>query len=42
MKECKTLAMVMALIRVSSAFGWVVSYFTYTDETTNFMMSISE
>ena len=40
-KSLKTLAMVMALIGVSSAFGWVVSYLRIPMKLTNFMMSIS-
>lgn len=37
----KTLAMVMALIGVSSAFGWVVSYLRIPVKLTNLLLSIS-
>ena len=39
--DTMTMAMVMALIGVSSAFGWVVSYLRIPMKLTNFMMSIS-
>ena len=37
----KTLAMVMALIGISSAFGWVVSYLQIPTKLTNFLLGIS-
>ncbi|MBU5625633.1 TRAP transporter large permease [Oscillibacter sp. MSJ-2] len=37
----KTLAMVMALIGVSSAFGWVVSYLQIPSKLTNLLLGIS-
>lgn len=37
----KTLAMVMALIGISSAFGWVVSYLQIPSKLTNLLLSIS-
>lgn len=40
-KSLKTLAMVMALIGVSSAFGWVVSYLRIPSKLTTALMSIS-
>ena len=40
-KSLKTLAMVMALIGISSAFGWVVSYLRIPMKLTNFMLGIS-
>ncbi|MBR4548339.1 MAG: TRAP transporter large permease [Oscillospiraceae bacterium] len=40
-KSLKTLAIVMGLIGVSSAFGWVVSYLRIPVKLTNFLLSIS-
>ena len=37
----KTLAVVMALIGISSAFGWVVTYLRIPVKLTNFLMGIS-
>ena len=37
----KTLAMVMALIGISSAFGWVVSYLQIPTKLTNLLLGIS-
>lgn len=38
----KTLAVVMALIGISSAFGWVVTYLRIPMKLTSFLMSISD
>lgn len=40
-KSLKTLAMVMALIGISSAFGWVVSYLRIPTKLTNLLLGIS-